>query len=82
MSTKEESLACIPAARDAVEQSAFALLDELDADLSAPWRSVVHERHLLSDVVQAQQLRLLRCIAVSLEKLSQRGDCAQGGCHG
>lgn len=82
MSTLEESLASIPGADCAQQASALGLLAALDADLSAPWRAVVWERLHLDDALQAQQLRLLRRIAVSLEKLSQGGDGTQGGCNG
>lgn len=78
MSTPEESLACAAQQEIAVEKNAQSLLDALDVDLSAPWRAVVWERRVLDDAVQAQQLRLLRRVAESLEKLNQRGDCTEG----
>ena len=82
MSTPEESMNCAAQQEIATEKNALCALDALDDDLSAPWRSVVWERRLLEEAMLTQQLRLLRRIAESLEKLNQRGPAGHSGNSG
>ncbi len=79
MSSIHESLREAPLQQMAAEQTSLQLLNALDADLSAPWAQLQWGRRTEeANLLGIQQVRLLRRIADSLEKLCESSQCGKG----